>query len=70
MERSAALRPKGVVVFLTDAQKQKKVEEWIAQHQDRGLPWDTLGFDYLRKDLEADIWDENGNELPDDQKPA
>jgi hypothetical protein len=54
-------------VLLTDEQKRHKIEEYIASKNARSEPWDTLEFDYLRKDLDADIWDADGNELLSDE---
>ena len=50
-------------MYLTEEQKKKKIEEYIAWKKADGDPWDTLALDYLRKDLDADIWDEYGNEI-------
>lgn len=50
---------------LTQEQKQQKIEEYIERKSKLGLPWHTLEYDYMLKDLDADIWDANGNELPE-----
>ena len=50
-------------MYLTEEQKNLKIEAYIAAKKAQGDPWDTLALDYLRKDLDADIWDENGNEI-------
>ena len=52
-------------MYLTEAQKKEKIDKYIAWKKAEGDPWDTLALDYLRKDLDADIWDENGNEMPE-----
>lgn len=51
-------------VYLAAEKRKAKEDEYIRSKQRDGLPWGTLEFDYLRKDLRADIWDENGNLLP------
>ncbi|WP_158510481.1 hypothetical protein [Burkholderia pseudomallei] len=50
-------------MYLTEAQKQAKVDAYIARKKAEGLPWDTLEFDYLLKDLNAPIWNGDGMEM-------
>ena len=43
------------------------LKNYISQKKSQNLPWDTLEYDYLLKDLHANIWDENGSLLkPED----
>ena len=50
-------------MYLTEQQKQPRIDAYIPSKKSQGVPWDTLALDYLRNDLNADIWDENGNEI-------
>lgn len=52
-------------MLLTELQKQQKIDAYVAGKKANGLPWDTLELDYLRKDLDRDIWDEAGRSLID-----
>lgn len=54
-------------MFLSKDKIREKIDEYIADKKARNLPWDTLEYDYLLKDLHADIWDENGDELEDEE---
>lgn len=55
-------------MYLSKDKIRAKIEEYIAEKKEQNLPWDTLEYDYLLKDLHADIWDENGDML-DDNSP-
>lgn len=50
-------------MFLSKDKIRAKIEQYIAHKKSQNLPWDTLEYDYLLKDLHSDIWDENGDLL-------
>ncbi len=53
-------------MYLSKDKIRAKIEEYISQKQAQNLPWDTLEYDYLLKDLHADIWDENGDMIEEE----
>lgn len=53
-------------MYLSTDKIRAKIEEYIAEKKEKNLPWDTLEYDYMLKDLHADIWDEKGDMLQDD----
>lgn len=55
------------IMFLSKEKIQFKIQEYIDDKKAQNLPWDTLEYDYLLKDLHADIWDDKGDQLPDDE---
>lgn len=52
-------------VYLSAEQIQAAEDEYIRRKQAEGLAWDTLEFSYLRRELRADVWDADGNLLPE-----
>lgn len=54
-------------MYLSKDKIKAYIDDYIAEKQAQNLPWDTLEYDYLLKDLHADIWDEHGNMLEDNE---
>lgn len=50
---------------LTAEQIREREDEYIRRKQAEGLAWDTLEFSYLRRELRADVWNADGNLLPE-----
>lgn len=57
-------------MYLSKYQIRAKIEEYIEDKKSQDLPWDTLEYDYLLKDLHADIWNENGDMLEENNLPS
>lgn len=53
-------------MYLSKDKIREKIDEYIAQKKSQNLPWDTLEYDYLLKDLHSDIYDENGDMIEED----
>lgn len=54
-------------MYLSKDKIRAKIDEYIAEKKSQNLPWDTLEYDYMLKDLHADIWDENGDMVEDEE---
>ncbi len=52
-------------MHLSAEQIRAREEAYIRDKEAQGLPWDTLEFDYLRKELRTNVWDADGNLLPE-----
>ena len=50
-------------MYLSKDKIKAKIDEYVAQKTAKNLPWDTLEYDYLLKDLHSDIWDNEGEML-------
>lgn len=57
-------------MYLSKDKIKDYIAEYISDKEKHNLPWDTLEYDYLLKDLHADIWDEYGNMLEDEFLPS
>lgn len=55
-------------MYLSKEKIRAKIEEYIEEKKAKNLPWNTLEYDYMLKDLHADIWDAKGDMLEDDDK--
>lgn len=55
------------IMFLSKEKIQFKIQEYIDDKKAQNLPWDTLEYDYLLKDLHADIWDYKGDKIDEDE---
>ena len=52
-------------MHLSAQQIREQEEAYIRDKRREGLAWDTLEFSYLRRELRADVWDADGNLLPE-----
>lgn len=56
-------------MFLSKEKIQLHIQEYINEKKAQNLPWDTMEYDYLLKDLHADIWNEKGDLIKESNYP-